>query len=449
MFAVQAGGVSSKLSVLLIEDVTLMTMDRGGRIIPKGAVLADSGEITYVGPAAELPQELSGDVTRIAGRGRVALPGLINAHTHAAMTLFRGYADDLPLQEWLETKIFPIEARLTAEDVYWGTLLACIEMIRSGTTTFADMYFFMDEAARAVEESGIRASLSIGMGSLDGKGDEKLARSAEFCEKWHGAAGGRITTMLGPHAPYTCSRSFLSKVAQRAADLGVGVHIHISETEREVSDSRKQFRMSPVKFVEASGIFQVPVLAAHCVAVSDEDIDILADYKVKVAHNPGSNMKLASGVAPVPKMIESGIKVGLGTDGAASNNNLDMIEEMRLAALLHKVSLRESTAMPARTCLEMATIDGAICLGLEDSIGSIEVGKRADIILMDFDAPHLSPTSTVDLSSHIVYSSCGADVSTVIIDGRVVMDERKIVGVDEEEIMLEVDKRALRLVAGG
>lgn len=441
-----AGGVGIQLGALLIEDVTLITMDADGRIIPKGAVLAESGEITFVGQAAELPDDLPRNLTRIAGRGRVALPGFVNAHTHAAMTLFRGYADDLPLQEWLETKIFPIEARLTAEDVYWGTLLACMEMIKSGTTTFADMYFFMDEAARAVDESGIRACLSIGMGSLDGKGNEKLAKSVEYCEKWQGAAGGRITTMLGPHAPYTCSRGFLSKVAESAGDLGVGIHIHISETDREVSDCKRQFGMSPVKLVEASGVFQRPVLAAHCVAVSDDDIEILADHRVRVAHNPGSNMKLASGVAPVPKMMEAGISVGLGTDGAASNNNLDMIEEMRLAALLHKVSLKESTVMPARACLEMATIGGAACLGLEDSIGSIEVGKRADVIIMDFDVPHLSPVSTVDLSSHIVYSSCGADVSTVVIDGEVVMDDRKVVGIDEDEVMLEVDRRALRLV---
>jgi 5-methylthioadenosine/S-adenosylhomocysteine deaminase len=436
------------MGALLIEDVTVITMDKYRRIIPKGAVLAESGKITFVGSVDEVPNDLPANLGRISGRGRIAMPGFVNTHTHAAMTLFRGYADDLPLQEWLETKIFPIEARLSAEDVYWGTLLACMEMIRSGTTTFADMYFSMDEAAKAVEESGIRACLSIGMGSLDGKGDEKLAKSVEFCQRWQGAAGGRITTMLGPHAPYTCSRSFLSKVAQSAVDLGVGVHIHISETEREVEDCKRQFRMSPVGFVEASGVFQAPVLAAHCVAVSDQDIEILAEHDVRVAHNPGSNMKLASGVSPVPKMMRAGITVGLGTDGAASNNNLDMIEEMRLAALLHKVSLKESTAMPARTCLEMATIDGAACLGLEDSVGSLEVGKRADIILIDFDAPHLTPTSTVDLASHIVYSSCGADVSTVVIDGVVVMDDRKIIGIDEEKVMSEVDKRALRLVIG-
>jgi 5-methylthioadenosine/S-adenosylhomocysteine deaminase len=370
------------------------------------------------------------------------------------MVLFRGYADDLMLQEWLTTKIFPIEARLTSDDVYWGTLLACAEMIKSGTTAFADMYFFMDEAARAVRESGLRASLSVGMGSSAGGADGPdgfgtvLERGAALCETWNGAAGGRITTMLGPHAPYTCSAPFLSAVSRRAGELGVGVHTHVSETFREADEIRSTCGMSPVEYMESSGLFDVPTLAAHCVAVSDDDINILAKHGVRVAHNPGSNMKLASGVAPVEKMLEAGIAVGLGTDGAASNNNLDIVEEMRLAGLLHKVTRLDPTAVPAHVCLEMATIGGAACLGLADCIGSIEIGKRADIVLLDFKAPHLSPAGIADPVSHLVYAASGADVSAVVVDGCVLMDDRKLITLDECEIMAEVERRAARLAEG-
>jgi 5-methylthioadenosine/S-adenosylhomocysteine deaminase len=460
------------LNDLIIDDVTVITMDSKRRTMRNAAIVVESGAIVYVGPAAGVLEARAGELPagelpaglaerlermpRLQGRGRIAIPGLVNAHTHAAMALFRGYADDLMLQEWLTTKIFPIEAKLTPDDVYWGTLLACAEMIKSGTTAFADMYFFMDEAAQAVEKSGIRASLSVGMGSLAGVADGAdggsggfgvvLARGTTLCEKWHGAADGRITTMLGPHAPYTCSIPFLSAVGERARQLGVGVHTHISETFREVDEIRSAHDMSPVRYVESSGLFDAPTLAAHCVAVSDEDISILAEHGVRVAHNPGSNMKLASGVAPVEKMLAAGIAVGLGTDGAASNNNLDMIEEMRLAGLLHKVARLDPTAVPAHVCLEMATRGGAACLGLADQIGSIEVGKRADIVLLDFWAPHLSPAGIADPVSHLVYSASGADVSAVVVDGCVLMDDRKLTTLDEHEIMAEVERRAARLV---
>ena len=435
---------------LVIDDVTVITMDSERRTMRDAAIVVESGAIVYVGPAAGVTQRLE-QMPRLPGRGRIAIPGLVNAHTHAAMVLFRGYADDLMLQEWLSTKIFPIEAKLTPDDVYWGTLLACTEMIKSGTTTFADMYFFMDEAARAVEKSGIRASLCVGMGSLaesaDGPGgfDAVLERGSGLCESWNGAAGGRITTMLGPHAPYTCSAPFLSAVGKRARELGVGVHTHISETFREVDQIRSAHGMSPVEYVESSGLFDVPTLAAHCVAVSDDDISILAEHGVRVAHNPGSNMKLASGVAPVEKMLAAGVAVGLGTDGAASNNNLDMVEEMRLAGLLHKVTRLDPTAVPAHLCLEMATSGGAACLGVADRIGSIETGKRADIVLVDFGAPHLSPAGIADLISHVAYSASGADVSAVVVDGCVLMDDRKLTTLDEREIMAEVERRAGRL----
>ncbi len=383
------------------------------------------------------------------GRGRIALPGLVNAHTHAAMTLLRGYADDLALNEWLTKMIFPAEANITEEDVYFGSLLACAEMIRSGTTCFADMYFFMDATARAVEESGMRASLSVGMGSGEGDaegGRAKLSAALGFCGRWNGGAEGRITTMLAPHAPYTCSTKFIGDVVREACRSGMGIHTHVSETAREVAQIRAEYGMSPVEHFEALGVFGVPTLAAHCVAVSAGDMDIMASCGVRVVHNPGSNMKLASGVAPVVEMMSRGISVGLGTDGAASNNNLDMIEEMRLVGLLQKVSTGEPTAMPAAECLAMATMGGARCLGLERSIGSLEVDKRADIILVDHDNPHMEPFFEPRATSHMVYAASGSDVSSVIIDGRVVMDERHLTTIDIAALMAEVRRRAARLV---
>ncbi|MDI6639147.1 MAG: amidohydrolase, partial [Bacillota bacterium] len=351
---------------------------REGRplVLPKGDIAVVGSEIVYVGPSPA-PQEFRSAAKVIEGSGLIALPGLVNAHTHAAMTVFRGFADDMPLMEWLTQKIWPAEARLEADDVYWGTMLACVEMIRAGVTTFADMYFFMDETAKAVERTGMRASLSRGLiGSAPGA-DKALAEGRELCERWNGACGGRITTMLGPHAPYTCPKDFLEKVMEVASELGVGIHIHLSETEGEVKECRKLHGgMSPIELMDSYGLFEFPVLAAHCVHVSERDIEILSAKGVGVAHNPGCNMKIASGIAPVPKMLKAGVRVGLGTDGAASNNNLDLIEEMRTAALLQKVARRDPTALPAHRALEMATVNGARALGLADRIGSLEPGKK-------------------------------------------------------------------------
>lgn len=432
---------------VLIDDITVVTMDGAGNVYTDAAIAVENGIIAYIGPRSLLPQKYEG-LPRHMGRARVALPGFVNAHTHAAMTLLRGYADDLMLQEWLTEKIFPAEAKLEPEDAYFGAMLACAEMIRSGTTCFADMYFFMDDVARAVAESGMRASLSVGMGCLSSNPVEtleKVSKGAEFCRRWHGEAGGRITTMLGPHAPYTCSPKFIKDVAQAGRELGVGIHTHISETFREVEEITAQYGVSPVKHLQSLGLFDLDVLAAHCVAVSADDIRVMHEHGVAVAHNPGSNMKLASGRAPVTDMLSEGICVGLGTDGAASNNNLDMIEEMRLTGLLHKVFTGDPTAVPAGQCLEMATMGGARSLRLDDAIGSIEIGKRADLILVDFNVPHLTPFDTERIASHMVYAASAHDVSSVLIDGLLVMDEGRLTTIDEREIIHEVHRRARRL----
>lgn len=369
----------------------------------------------------------------INGWDKVVLPGFVNTHTHAAMTLLRGYADDLPLMEWLSTKIWPLEAKLNGDDVYWGTMLAIVEMIKSGTTTFNDMYFFMGEAARAVEESGIRAVLSRGMIGTSPDGQLALEDSRQLVKRWHKAAGGRIRFALGPHAPYTCPPDYLKQVVQLAEELEVGLHIHVAETRQEVDDIIRQYGVSPVRLMLDCGVFSRPAVAAHCVHLSQDDIAILAKCGVGVAHNPESNMKLASGIAPVPLLLESGIDVGLGTDGASSNNNLDMLQEMRTCALLHKVGSMDPTVIPAYQALKMGTVLGAKALGWGDQIGVLEAGYKADMILMNLNEANMIPL--YDIPANIVYAAQAADVDTVIIDGRVVMENRRMTTIDEQEVL--------------
>ena len=389
-------------------------------------------------------QYSSDDFYIIDASKMAVMPGLINCHTHAAMTLLRGYADDLPLMEWLEKKIWPIEAKLQPEYVYWGTKLAVLEMIRGGTTCFADMYFMMDQVAEVVKETGIRASLSRGLISFN-NGPKALAENIEFVKKYNGAAEGRISTMLGPHAPNTCVPEFLQEAADEAKKLGVGIHIHIAETLAEVNQLKEKYGKSPVEVVYDAGVFDAStVLAAHCVHMTDDDLKIFAQKGVNVAHNPKSNMKLASGIAPITKMIEMNINVGIGTDGAASNNNLDMFQEMRTAALLQKVHTYDPTAVSAYQALAMATSCGAKALGLGHQVGKIQAGLQADIILVDLSSPHLQPLH--DVNAHLVYAASGSDVDTVIINGKVVMKNKEIKTIDEERVIFEIGEIVKKFV---
>lgn len=411
-------------------------------VIRNGAVAVKDGEIVFVGPAAEIHGFSAEKI--LGGPEMAVLPGFVNAHTHAAMTLFRSYADDLPLIKWLQEAIWPLEAKLRAEDVYWGTLLACAEMLLGGTTTFADMYFFMDEVAAAVKEIGIRASLSRGLIGIAPNAKEALAESREFVTKWHGKADGRITCMLGPHAPYTCPPNYLQKVAKTAAELGVGVHIHVSETRQEAAEIQSRYGCSSVALLAGTGLLDLPVLAAHGVYLSPEDIGILAKKGTAVAHNPESNMKLASGIAPVTELLKAGVTVALGTDGAASNNNLDMLEEMRSAALLQKVVNEDPEALPAYVALEMATKGGARALGLGEKVGTLEPGKRADVVLLSLRRPHLYPPH--DVVAHVVYAAQAGDVHTVLVDGKVVVEAGQLLTTNVETVLDKARESALRLV---
>ncbi|MBP2653171.1 MAG: 5-methylthioadenosine/S-adenosylhomocysteine deaminase [Firmicutes bacterium] len=374
---------------------------------------------------------------------KLILPGFVNTHTHAAMSLFRSYADDMALMDWLQNKIWPAEDKLTGDDVYWGTLLAVAEMLKSGTTTFNDMYFFMDEVAKAVAESGIRAVLSRGMTGVTPTAAQALVESEKLFDDWHGGADGRITVMLGPHAPYTCPPDYLKKVIALAGKLGAEIHIHLAETAGEVADCHKEYGKSPIALMNELGLFEYGVLAAHCVHVSNEDIAIMQEKSVRVSHNPGSNMKLASGVAPLPAMLEAGLCIGVGTDGASSNNNLDMLEEIRLAALLHKVNTLNPVVIPATEAIALATSSGAEALGLGKVTGTLAHGYQADITIVAMDSPQWYPRH--NRASLLTYAANAADVDTVLVAGKVLVENHKLTTIDEERICFEAQKRGLRL----
>lgn len=425
---------------IIIKNGYILTMDPAQEDIERGVVVIDGGIVTQV---AESTNETADTV--IDAKGGVVMPGLVNTHTHAGMTLFRGYADDLALSDWLENHIWPAEAQLTENDLYVGTKLACLEMIRSGTTAFVDMYIHVDKVARAVEESGMRAALSYGMIDLgdETRAESELKEGRRFVKEWNGRADGRITTMYGPHAPNTCSREFLIKVKAQAKQDNAKIHIHVLETEAELNQMKEQFGMCSVNMLDEIGFLDSDVVAAHCVWLSDGDIDILSECGVNVSHNPVSNMKLASGIAPVPKMLARGVNVSLGTDGCASNNNLNLFEEMKMAALLHKVDTSDPTVLPARQVLEMATINGARAMGTNNGI--LKVGCMADVIIVDMDKPHLTPI--YDIPSHLVYSASGGDVRTTIVNGEVLMDDYKVLSMDEGNIIDAANEASANLMS--
>lgn len=425
------------MSKILLKNAELLTV-KGE--VQQGDIAIEGSFIKYCGQI-----EANWQADRIIDcSNKFAVPGFVNTHTHAAMTLFRSYADDMALMDWLQNKIWPAEANLTAEDVYWGTQLAIAEMIKSGTTTFADMYFFMPQVAQAVEQSGIRAVLARGMAGVAPTAEQALLESESFYREWHNAADGRITVMLGPHAPYTCPPAYLKKVVALSEKLGAEIHIHLAETADEVKTCLEKHGKTPIALMNDLGVLDRGVLAAHCVHVSPEDIAIMSQKNVRVAHNPGSNMKLASGVAPVPEMLSAGLHVGLGTDGAASNNNLDMLEEIRLAAMLHKVHRCDPLLVPASAAVSMATTLGAKALGLGQVTGKLEPGFKADITLFDMHAPHWYPRH--DRTSLLTYSAAAADVHTVIVDGKILLDNRRLTTIDEERMLTEVQQRGMRLV---
>jgi 5-methylthioadenosine/S-adenosylhomocysteine deaminase len=420
---------------LLVRGGMVVTMDATRRVIEDGAVAVRGGRIVEVGPSDILARRFLARRV-IDARGRAVIPGLINGHTHIPMTLFRGIADDLDLNEWLTKYIFPAEAKnVTEEFVRVGTRLGLVEMIRGGTTTYCDMYYFEDAIADETARAGVRGILGetvIDFPVADNKTHEQaLAYTERFLSKWRNHA--LVTAAVAPHAPYTVSAEHLKNLRALADRFNAPLVIHVAETRKELEDSIRDRGARPAEYLARIGFLNGRVIAAHTVFVNDEEIALLKRLGVGAVHNPQSNMKLASGVAPVPQMLAADFAVGLGTDGAASNNDLDMWEEMDTAAKLHKLSSGDPRVVTAREALEMATIRGARALHMEREIGSLEAGKRADIVIVNLDAPHQTPR--YNIFSHLVYATKASDVRTVIIEGRPVMIERRLLTLNEPEIM--------------
>ena len=433
---------------LIIKGDHIVTMDADGTVYKDAAVAVDEGLIVAIGPASEILSAYQPDKL-LEGDNRVVMPGLVNGHSHAAMTLLRGIAEDMALLAWLTTYIFPAELEFVDADfVRIGTELACWEMIRGGTTTFVDMYYYPDVIAEVVESCGMRALVSATVIERPSPGAANAADSINignaFIKRWQGK-NSRITPIFGPHANYTLNKEQLLAVRDAAKDAGVGIAIHMSESQYEVEYSKANYCTTSIELFESIGLFDIPTIGAHVVWPTDAEILILAQRKVGVIHNPTSNMKTAAGISPVTKMLAAGVRVGLGTDGSASNNDLDMWEEMRLAALLQKVNRMNPEVMPANTVLTMATRGGAEAIGLGNSIGSLEVGKRADIIQVSFDDVHFIPT--YEVISHLVYVADEQDVTSVVVDGKILMKDKKILTIDTKRVKEEATELAKRIQA--
>jgi len=422
-------------------------MDAFDTLLADGAVAIRKEGILAVGPRREIERRYRAR-RRIEARGKVILPGLVNAHTHAAMTLFRGVKDDFDLMTWLTKYMFPLEARFVSPRfVRCGALLACWEMIASGTTTFADGYFFEEQVARAADEAGLRAVPGQGIFDVptpDAKDSaEGLARAEKFLSDWRGHP--RVTPALFPHACYTVTPETFRKARDLAARHGAPVLTHLSESQGEMAMVRERYGTTPVRHLAAHGLLDKSLTAAHCVWVDDEEIALLASHGVGVVHCAESNMKLGSGIAPVGKMLASGLALGLGTDGPASNNDLDLFGEMGTVAKLHKVSTRDPTAAPAREVVRLATAGGAAALHMEKEIGSLEPGKKADLIVVGTSGPGALPL--YDPWSYLVYSARADAVETVIVDGKVLMDRRRLATLDTEMIRRDASRFGRKIAA--
>jgi 5-methylthioadenosine/S-adenosylhomocysteine deaminase len=442
---------------ILIQNGTILTM-HNRKVIRQGAIVIEGKKIADVGKTHELKREYGRGYEKIDAKGKVVIPGLINTHQHAAMSLLRGYADDLPLQEWLEKWIWPIEKHMTARDIYVGALLTAIESIMGGTTTINTMYHYTPEEneAKAFADAGLRGIIGHVCFSWRKKEDRKTLR--DLAKSWHNKADGLIRVSVDPHAAYSVDPEYMRelKVIREELDKKYGsekapiiCHTHVAETNDEMEKIRKafsiQFKNGVMAYLDSLGVLDKRLIAAHCVALTDKDMAIMKRKNVKASHSPISNLKLASGISPVPKMLRKGITVSLGTDSPCSNNTADMFEIMKTTAILHKGINKNPTIMPAEQVLEMATTEGAKALSWENEIGSIEVGKKADLTIINLERPHLCPVYTE--ASHLVYAAKASDVETVIINGRLVMENRGLTMLNAEKVMGMVEKAKNNLLS--
>ena len=441
----------------LIQNGTIITM-QNKKIIRQGAIAIEDKTIVEVGKTQKLKRKYGRGYEKIDAKGKVVTPGLINTHQHAAMSLLRGYADDLPLQEWLEKWIWPIEKHMTAHDVYIGALLTAIESIMGGTTTVNTMYHYTPEEneAKAFVDAGLRGV--IGHVCFSWRKNEDRKALEDLAKNWHNKADGLIRVSVDPHAPYSVDPEYMKELKVIREELNnkygsekapIICHIHAAETSDEMEKIRKafkiQFKNGVMAYLDSLGVLDERLIAAHCVALTDKDMAIMKKRNVKVSHNPISNLKLASGISPVPKMLKKGITVSLGTDSPCSNNTADMFEIMKTTAIIHKGINKNPTVMPAEQVLEMATIEGAKALSWENEIGSIEIGKKADLSIISLKRPHLCPLYSE--ASHLVYAAKASDVETVIINGRIVMENGKLTMLNIEKVMDVVEKAKNNLLS--
>ncbi len=429
---------------IIIKNGTILTMDKENSTIENGFLCIDDDTISHIGEGDEKAFKAA---KTIDAAGGLVLPGLVNGHTHAAMTLFRGLADDLPLMDWLNNYIFPAESKMDADFVFTGTILACAEMIMTGTTTFCDMYLFEKEVAKAAREAGMRCLVGEVLYDFPSPNYGPIEKGLEYTESliqtWQD--NPLISIAVEPHSLFTCSPDLLRQANELALKYNVPLIIHVAETSKEIADVKERYGKRPIEHLSSMDILGPHLIADHCVHLDEVDIRSMADHGVRVVHNPESNMKLASGVAPVPEMLDQGITVGLGTDGCASNNNLDLFAEMDMAAKLHKINTMDPTVMDALTVLKMATIEGARALGIGEITGSLEKGKRADIIIVDTDKPHLTPL--YNPYSHLIYSARGNDVSHCIINGKLVMENQKLLTLDLDEVIARAREKSIQVRA--
>ena len=415
---------------VLLDDYTVKEAD----------IAVKDTEILAIG---HIPADFKADRT-VDGSNHFAAPGFVNGHTHASMTMLRSYGDDMELMDWLNNRIWPTEAKMVEKDIRVGGELALLEMIKTGTTAYADMYGpHMESVIEATIKAGIRGVIARGAIGLFPAGRQILEDNVQLFENYHGAGDGLITIMMGVHAPYTCPPEFCEYARELAVKHQIPIHIHMNETQAEIKQIQEQYGKRPFKYIEDTGLFELPAIAAHCVWLDDEDIAIMKKHNISAIHNPGSNMKLASGVSPVPRLLKEGINVALGTDGASSNNNLDMLEEVRLAAMLHKVNELDPLAVPAKVALQLGTENGAKAL-LLDKVGKLTPGYKADIVLYDMNRADWCPRH--DLVSLLVYSASSSSVDAVICDGKVIMEKGEVLTLDEERILHEAQETAMDLV---
>lgn len=423
----------------LITNAYVLDMVGDSANIEKKEILINNNIIEKIDKEIDKNIEID---EKINARNMLVMPGLVNTHTHLAMSIFRGYKTDKKLMDWLESAIFPVEEKLKPEDIYWNSYLSCLEMIKSGTTTCNDMYFGMNKTVEAIKDTGLRAVVAWCI--KDDSIKDKVEKTREYAQMYNNDKNSKIKIFVSADAPHTCNPDTINLCVNLAKELNTGLHIHLAETLDEEIKIKSRYNKRSTEYLNDLNVFDVPVVLAHGIYVSDSDIEILKNIKGGISHNPISNCKLSSGICDVVKLKNNGISIGLGTDGIGSTTTMDMFEEMKTAAYLQKVNTMEPSSITAYDILKMATIDGAKVLGMDDQIGSLEPGKKADMIFIKTDKLHMCPEN--DVCANIVYSSNGADVETVMIDGKIIMQNRKMVNLDEKNVMRQVKKIAKRLL---